>query len=275
METYTYYPELVSQSTWGKDEVLLQGDINLLKHTPFNETGYGIVPIHYDMSCITSHVKKRIHDIISYDIPLDQYHLHVNPEQHRQVINTMPYKRNDTPELSEFCKYVEDLVSTQLKEKVKIFNDDIWVRICRPNTVSHDDFNPCHRDVYLDFYRNTANIYLPLTGSNEKSSLFLQEKSHLWNENKTAVTTGGAHFKSKNKKYSVDAIVQSTIKLNMIRPNPSLQEMMIFSPYLIHGCSDNDNIDVTRMSLEIRFIQVDRTHQETEFNEFITSRIWR
>ncbi len=131
--------------------------------------------------------------------------------------------------------------------------------------------------MYLDFYRNTANIYLPIIGSNENSSLFVQEGSHLWNENITAITSGGAFFKNSNKKYSVDAIVQSKIKLNMVRPNPSTNEIMIFSPYLIHGCSDNSNDNVTRMSLEIRFIKKDKNgvKQEDDMNKFLKQRVWR
>jgi ectoine hydroxylase-related dioxygenase (phytanoyl-CoA dioxygenase family) len=168
-------------------------------------------------------------------------------------------------------------MSELLKENVKIFNDDIWVRICRPNIFSKEDFNPCHRDVYLDFYRNTINIYLPIIGSNEKSSLLVQEGSHLWSENMTAITNGGAYFKDKDKKYSVDAIVQSKTELKMVRPNPSTNEVLVFSPYLIHGCSDNNNDDDTRMSLEIRFIRddVNGIKQEAEIKEFIERRVWR
>lgn len=63
----------------------------------------------------------------------------------------------------------------------------------------------------------------------------------------------------------------------MIRPNPNTNEVMIFSPYLIHGCSDNSNDDSTRMSLEIRFIKNDKNghRQENEANKFIKTRYWR
>ena len=138
-------------------------------------------------------------------------------------------------------------------------------------------FNSCHRDVYLDFYRNTVNIYLFIIISNEKSSLFVEESSHLWNENITSIIKGGAYFKNTAKKYSVDAIMQSKIELNIIRPNPSINEILVFSPYLIHGWSDNKNEDMTRMSLEIRFIKNNEEgfKQEDNFNEFIKQRNWR
>jgi ectoine hydroxylase-related dioxygenase (phytanoyl-CoA dioxygenase family) len=272
-----YYPELIDTSYWGEDRVMLNEDINLLEKTSCNSKGYGIFPIQDHTLFLRQFIQKAISKTIGSDINIEKYHSHVNEEQHKKVLNSMPYKKKDTVELQKFSEYLEASMTEILQEKVKMFNDDIWVRICRPNRVSKEDFNPCHRDVYLDFYRNTVNIYLPIIGSDEKSSLLVQEGSHLWNENTTAVTRGGAHFKNKNKKYSVDAIVQSKIDLAMVRPNPAINEMLVFSPYLIHGCSDNNNEDTTRMSLEIRFIRDDEkgVQQENDINEFMKSRIWR
>jgi hypothetical protein len=235
-----------------------------------------VFPVKDDIDFLRQFLTTNISDTVGSAIDIEKYHLHVTEEQHKKVLNSMPYKKNDSPELRAFSEYLESFISGLLKEKVKIFNDDIWVRICRPNTFSKEDFNPCHRDVYLDFYRNTVNIYLPIVGSDANSSLLVQEGSHLWNENTTAVTTGGAYFKEKNKKYSVDAIVKSKIELNMIRPNPAINEILVFSPYLIHGCSDNNN-DITRMSLEIRFIRNDLQgiKQEDDINDFMKRRVWR
>lgn len=275
--SYIYYPELIESSFWGKDKVLIDDDINLLTKTEFNLKGYGIFSIKEYNDFLKKFISKNISIILGKDLDIEKYHTYVNEEQHKQILNSMPYKKNDSEELRIFSEYLEEFMSDLLKDKVKIFNDDIWVRICRPTMISNEDFNPCHRDVYLDFYRNTVNIYLPIIGSNEKSSLFIEESSHLWNENMTSTTKGGAYFKSSNKKYSVDAIVQSKIELNMIRPNPDINEILVFSPYLIHGCSDNKNEDITRMSLEIRFIcnNEEGLKQECDFNEFIKQRNWR
>ena len=91
------------------------------------------------------------------------------------------------------------------------------------------------------------------------------------------VTSGGAHFKTQNKKYSVDAIVASKMPIEMIRPNPSICQLMLFSPYLIHGCAENNNENMTRISLEVRFIRNDENgkKQEAEFNSFLEKRNWR
>ena len=208
---------------------------------------------------------------------MNNYHNEITDEEHKNILNSMPYKKNMYEDVKDFCIYLENYISDVLKEPIKIFNDDLWFRICRPTKVCNNDFNPCHRDVYLDFYRNTVNIYLPVIGSTHNSSLKIQPGSHKWPESETIVTTGGAFFKSTNKKYSVDAIVASKQPLDMLRPNPNEEQLMLFSPYLIHGCADNNNENTTRISLEVRFIRKDKNgvKQETELNEFLKTRNWR
>lgn len=274
---HVYYPELVDTSFWGDHKVLLQHDTNLLEKTKFNTPGYAVLESQNHQAFLKAFVESKISNVLNLDMEAAAYHLHVDEEQHKRVLNSMPFKKNEESRLTAYANELEEFISNVLQEKVKIFNDDIWVRICRPNSSSKNDFNPCHRDVYLDFYKNVVNVYIPIVGSNEKSSLFVQEGSHLWSEDVTAVTQGGAYFKSTNKKYSVDAIVQSKIVLNMVRPNPGAGEILIFSPYLIHGCSDNTNEDTTRMSLEIRFIKndVQGLQQESDINEFMQNRVWR
>jgi hypothetical protein len=271
---YIHYPELMEEGHWGKDEVLLQNDVNLLK----NELdGYCLVDLDLMDTFLRNMVQTEIYNITGKTIELEHYHERMTEEEHTQVLNSMPYKITKNEETQSFGKELERLISTRLGEPVKIFNGDLWIRICRPSILYPNDFNPCHRDIYLDFYRNTVNIYAPICGSNELSSLTIQPGSHLWNEKDTCITKGGAYFKSTGKKYSVDAIVASKKPLHMIRPNPSMRQLLLFSPYLIHGCANNDNEQVTRISLEVRFIRDDPNgiKQEEEFNTFLRMRNWR
>ncbi len=242
--------------TGGNDVVMIENDINLLKNTDFDDCGYKILNITNYNDLLQRFIKNEIYFITKKHIDLNNYHNEITEAEHKLILNSMPYKKNMYADICEFCNYLENYISDVLKEPVKIFNDDIWVRICRPSNVCDNDFNPYHRDVYLDFYRNTVNIYLPVIGSTDNSSLKIQPGSHKWNENETIVTKGGAFFKSTNKKYSVDAIVASKKPLDMIRPNPNEDQLMLFSPYLIHGCDDN-NENTTRISLEVRFIRKD------------------
>jgi ectoine hydroxylase-related dioxygenase (phytanoyl-CoA dioxygenase family) len=272
-----YYPELLENSKWGNDVILITNDSDLLENTNFKDDGFIVLDIKDFHEDLVLFLKRKISHIINNSIRLEDYHTTVSEHQHSDILNSMPYKRNNDKFTIDLCSYLEFKISKTLNRRVKIFNDDIWIRICRPTIKFPNDFNPCHRDVYLDFYKNLVNIYLPISGSNEKSSLNISPGSHKWNENKTRVTSGGAHFKSINKKYSVDAIVSSKVPLNMIKPNPSLNQIILFSPYLIHGCSNNDNSDITRFSLEIRFISDNENgkFQEQQFRDFLNTRTWR
>jgi len=277
MENYVYHYELMNDYTWGKDVIMIETDINLLKNTDFDDTGYKNIKMDDYNIFIRKFITSEIEKILNRKINIEKYHSELTEEEHNKILHNMPYKKNHSEDMNAFCRYLEKHISNILNESVKIFNDDIWIRICRPTNISDSDFNPCHKDVYLDFYRNTVNIYLPICGSNEKSSLLIQSGSHKWNENQTIVTSGGAYFKKTNKKYSVDAVVASKTQLEMIRPNPKIDEILLFSPYLIHGCSSNDNLDLTRMSLEIRFIKdnSDGKIQEESFRDFLSKRVWR
>jgi hypothetical protein len=53
--------------------------------------------------------------------------------------------------------------------------------------------------------------------------------------------------------YSVPCITRVGEELRLTRPNPYLNEVMVFSPYLVHGGGWNLNTDLTRISLEMRF----------------------
>jgi hypothetical protein len=277
---YIYYLDayVYSNYDWGEDRVILREDTNLLENTDFNVDGHRI----FDMTTsynefLKSMVKTKIAEVTSREIDLETYHSNITEEEHTRIINAMPWKKTESSEIQNFAEYMESRISGIIGRKVKIFNDDIWVRICRPSSVTETDYNPCHRDIYLDFYRNIVNIYVPIVGSNENSSLAMQSGSHLWNEHDLVVTKGGAYFKNSGKKYSVDAILRSKQPLNMVRPNPREDEFILFSPYLIHGCSSNNNVDTTRMSVEIRFIADDESAkmQEDEFNAFLKERVWR
>jgi len=271
-----YYSELLLNNHWGENLVMIDNDVNLIKNTDFNDSGYKVIDITDYSELLRRFIKNEIKFRTNKEIDLSNYHHEIGEEEHKLILNSMPYKTNMNPEILEFSNYLEKTVSDILKEPVKIFNNDLWIRICRPTSYCDNDYNPCHKDVYLNFYRNIVNIYLPIFGSDENSSLLLQPGSHKWNENETIVTKGGAYFKYINKKYSVDAIVSSKTPLEMIRPNPREGQMLLFLPYLIHGCSDNAN-EITRFSLEVRFIRNDQNgiHQEKEFNDFIKIRNWR
>ncbi|MGI4741890.1 MAG: phytanoyl-CoA dioxygenase family protein [Janthinobacterium lividum] len=122
------------------------------------------------------------------------------------------------------------------------------LRLIRPGQA---DNNPLHRDVWLPDYHNCLNIYLPVAGSTAQSSLTLVPGSHHWPENRTLRTAGGAV--SNGVAFTVPGVLGSAEPLDIIRPNPGAGEVLLFSPYLLHGGAVNLNADETRISLEMRF----------------------
>jgi hypothetical protein len=48
-------------------------------------------------------------------------------------------------------------------------------------------------------------------------------------------------------------VVSASRPLTLVRPNPRPNDVLVFSPYLIHGGAYNQERDRTRVSLEMRF----------------------
>ena len=224
---HVIYPELLNdpELNYGENKIIIENDVNLLKHTNFDDVGYKVINIENYNHFLQDFLKNEIKNVIHKDINLANYHNEVNDKEHEIILNSMPYKKDS--KAHDFCIYLETMISDILKIPVKIFNNDIWFRICRPSS-KYNDFNPCHRDIYLDFYRNIVNIYLPILGSNANSSLKISPGSHKINENDIIVTKGGAFFNSTKKKFSVDAIVGSKIPIHMERPEVDENSMMLF-----------------------------------------------
>jgi ectoine hydroxylase-related dioxygenase (phytanoyl-CoA dioxygenase family) len=126
--------------------------------------------------------------------------------------------------------------------------DHIQLRISRPGSL---DINPPHRDAYLDVWKNVLNLWLPICGCTGQSSLPVIPGSHLFNEQDVFRTPGGGAVIDGNR-YRVPGIADARAGMEMIRPNPATDEVLAFTPFLIHGAAFNRNTDSTRMALEFR-----------------------
>ena len=233
--------------------------------TNWSSIGYKVVELidkktqKYLQTNILKIISKKINelfkDIIVDEEKLINYHNYLDNSQHYALLKNLDsgiYFK----EVNFDKKILEERVSDILKIKVTTLNkfskeinpDTFAVRIIRPGK---NDFNPPHKDIYLDRLKNAVNIYMPVLGSNKKSSLPLLPESHLFNEKDIDKTENGAIV--NGLKFRVPSILNTKFGLNLIRPNPSNEEIMIFSPYLIHGGGSNDSTNITRISLELRF----------------------
>jgi len=249
---------------FGEERVLLAEDDNLCELCDWSAQGYTIasllpaVQFEKIHTGITALIKGFVEKETGKEIPgftLAKYHEYCSEnEVHLRVVSNFqkclpmidfPVNFNLLDErVSEICG-----VPVTSNHPTQEASRQFCIRIVRPQRTT--DNNPPHRDVWLDRLRNALNIYLPLAGSNNKSSLPLIPGSHLWKESDIERTASGA--KVNGVLFTVPCVIGSKYGLSMIRPQAALNEIMVFSPYLIHGGGCNLNENETRVSVEIRF----------------------
>jgi len=245
---------------YGASEVLLHKDDNLTAQAAWNEEGYKVDDLwngnFYDelVSGIQNLIQSNLYNIgVSVDqaFTLEKYHKYLTDELHYALLAEMEaFSANALP---VGVRHLEDRVSEMCGLAVTCKNPSLGlklfhIRIVRPKS---DDNNPLHRDVWLDRLRNFVNIYVPLAGSTADSSVCIVPGSHLWKESEIERTLAGAMI--NGKAYTVPAVTNAKKPLKAIRPNPKPNEILLFSPYLIHGGAVNMNKNATRISLEMRF----------------------
>jgi len=260
--TFSYSGEMEK----GMDETLLLNDDNLLQNTPWDESGFTIQNFLSESDnkafkkVVTEVIKGLILSsggVIDADFTLEKYHTYVTDEIHLHIARSIKdgWKKEDFPfDLNKINNRLSEIlqqeVSTVAEDKSI---NDFYLRIVRPGCLQ--DNNPPHRDVWLDRLRNAVNIYFPICGSTENSALPLLPGSHKFKESDLVRTSDGAVL--NDTKYTVPCVISINGEpLKMMRPNPSENEVLVFSPYLVHGGGYNTNEDVTRISLEMRFWKV-------------------
>ncbi|MBS1684567.1 MAG: hypothetical protein JSS76_07435 [Bacteroidetes bacterium] len=258
--------ELDGDVVSGGNEVLLAKDIDLLAKTDWKESGYTIVPFlkDEDFAKVKAGITKLIAGIIEScggkvddKFTLARYHLYVDDALHLEVAKAI----KDGWLVSEFpidMQIVNDRMSELLNEKVCTDlkgskYDSFFLRIVRPKR--YTDNNPPHRDVWLDRLRHAMNIYAPLSGSNKNSALPILPGSQYLMESEIQRTADGAQL--NGTQYTVPCVVSVKGEIpKMIRPSLTENEVMLFTPYMVHGGGYNLNEDETRTSLEVRFWKV-------------------
>tara|TARA_Y100000816_G_scaffold289871_1_gene277273 strand:+ start:1228 stop:2073 length:846 start_codon:yes stop_codon:yes gene_type:complete len=253
----------------GPKKTLIEDQDNLLENVKFDKKGYGVV--NFDKTISHSKMKKFIEKLIKRLIKkhskkkinnfrLEKYHLFVDLELHYKIIKDISQGIKFTSAISRIK--LENFMSKILKINVSTLNKKFTnknhkyyldpkrfnLRIIRP---LKNDFNPPHRDAYFDNHANGVNIYIPIAGSNKKSSLPVFPKSHQIKESDVLRTKLNTLF--NGIKFSVPVIVKTKPKIKLIRPDPKNNQLLLFSSNIIHGGGLNDNKNITRVSIELRF----------------------
>jgi hypothetical protein len=246
---------------WGPERVLLDEDDDLTAPA-WRSTGYTVAPfLPADVHArLHDGVRTLVHELLAgagYRGPAPALaHLHELAAAEPAAYAAMIAKSRKCFELAripidagEVVARISEICGVRLVVKNPMTGAEHWcMRIVRPHST---DNNPLHRDVWLDRLRNAINIYAPIAGSNAESSLPLIPGSHRWKESEIERTAEGARV--NGTAFTVPAVTGAKHAMAPIRPDPATGEVLVFSPYLIHGGGANFNTDTTRVSLEIRF----------------------
>jgi len=256
--TITY--DAQGEKQWGKESVLLQDAVDLSEHTSWHDQGFTIEklfePAQYTLfsdnaRLLLRRLWKEAGLSLPENFPLDQYHTLTNDlTTHLAAVEkTKLLPVSDFPVSIEMLEQrISAICKTPLQVKNPFDGQSVFhFRVIRPNS---RDNNPLHRDVWLEDYDDCINLYIPVAGSNERSSLILIPGSHLWPESRIERTAAGAEI--NGIRFNVPAVTAIKGPYEVVRPNPALNEVLIFSPYLIHGGAVNLNDASTRISVEIR-----------------------
>lgn len=252
---------------WGNDEVLYTEKGSVLENVSWKKKGFKVVTAFKRETFlklrksikenIIKAIKKVGIEVDTNTFELEKYHEYITTdEQHFQVINIT---RNLT--VSDLSFDIDALVDrfgavlgcelTSWVEELQ--RSHVQIRISRPNSL---DINPPHRDGYFSYWENIINIWVPIAGCTEKTSLPVVAGSHLLSENEI-LRTSSKGAKINGNTYHVPCLLESKKgSFYMERPNPKEGEALLFTPYLIHGAAINQSKDTTRIALELRFPKV-------------------
>lgn len=260
---------MAGEPAHGGPEVLSELHGSILNGLPEFDRGFGVFPFLGEeiFRQIRDGMERRVKDALESvtgraapAFRLQDYHrfCHDN-EEHLAVVGYLR-ERSDLDFFPIAHVIVDDRISALCKARMSCrvarfeASGRFFLRIIRPRHIAPADNNPLHRDSWLDRLKDGVNAYIPLAGSNSRSSLPVLPGSHRWPESDVVRTRHGAVV--EGARFTVPGVLEARHALRLERPAVQDNELMLFSPHLIHGGAVNLNQDVTRVSLEMRFWRV-------------------
>jgi hypothetical protein len=194
---------------------------------------------------------------------LNKYHKCITSnEDHFKIVSKT---RDLFPEdfnfpLDEIISKFEKILGFGLTDTNPYLNKQlhIIIRINRPHST---DYNPPHKDIYEGVDREDSyipqfiNLWIPICGVTDNSSLPMAPSSHLLPESKILRTFEGGVI--SGNKYRVRMIKEWGGSNELTRAKVGYGEVLFFSLHLVHGLAINEEEDETRVSLEFRLFKRD------------------
>lgn len=252
-------PEFVT----GEHEYLSSAETDIIFGTPWYEDGHKIMPFlgPEEFQVLRHEISEVIRKIVvslgvdATGFEIDKYHRFVTDDAtHLGVVSRT---RDLFPEdfslpMQGVIEKIGQVVGFRLTDVEPNTGGrmHIIVRINRPRST---DFNPPHKDSYEDPSARFLNVWIPICGVNDKSSLPIAPGSHLLPEDKVLRTLEGGVV--AGKKYRVRSIAAWDGRSDLHRVKVDEGQLLIFSCHLIHGIAYNDQDDTTRVALEFRLFR--------------------
>ena len=211
-------------------------------------------------------IKKIIESVIGIDIQefkLEEYHHWVKTdEDHFKVVTKTRdlFAEDFNFNILDLIPKFESILNINLSDIDTITKEKIHI-IVRINRPGSQDYNPPHKDIYegvdnLSTVPQFINLWIPIAGVTEKTSLPMAPHSHLIPESKVLRTVTGANV--SNNKYRVRSIKEWDGNNKLVRADVKYGEVLYFSSHLIHGLATNEEKDITRVALEFRLSKRDK-----------------
>ncbi len=209
-------------------------------------------------------VKKIIEETLGFDttgFTLEKYHHFVSESQdHYKVVSRTRdlFPADFNFPIEEIYPKFEKLLGFKLSD-IDPRNGEklhIIIRINRPKST---DFNPPHKDIYEELDQNNyippfVNLWIPICGVTENSSLPIVPRSHQIPESQILRTFDGGVVQGNT--YRVRMIKDWEGSSKLMRAQVSEGQVLFFSSHLIHGLAVNEEADLTRVALEFRLFKV-------------------
>ena len=187
------------------EQVLLASGHDLTARTAWAAAGYAVLPglpapyqeaLQTGLANLLREAMRVAGIPVAAGFDITQYHHLVGDDMVRHlavIAQTKEFKHSQFPVP---LAVLEGYLGAVCGQSISAYNYHVdervfHLRIVRPGRADH---NPLHRDVWLPEYRDGLNIYLPVAGSTDRSSLTLVPGSHHWPENTVERTAGGATY---------------------------------------------------------------------------------
>jgi hypothetical protein len=240
---------------WGDELILADEGIDLTAGTHWHEPGFVVGQLFDEKTYATFFRRTKSlllncwrnagiaveenFNLDQYHTLIDEYATHLAAIEQTRLLQTTDFPlpvQQIEDRISEFCK-------VPLQAKNPFDGQTIFhFRVIRPMM---KDNNPLHRDVWLEDYADCINLYIPVAGSNELSSLIIMPGSHRWPESRVERTDAGAELGGIGFAPAVTALK----KLYCRTTKPARNQVLV-SPYLVHGGAVNLSNDKTRISID-------------------------